>query len=319
MSTTRSFSVSVVIVTKNRARDLLQCLGFLVAQSISPDEVIIVNNNSTDNTHAVCESFQKNVRFPIRCVLEKGVGYPVVYNRALQEAAHSWVAVLDDDCAADPTWYETIKKSVRMLDHPAVILGQTRPWKPHNIYSLVTYILHTQWKENNCRNNIVVNYEILDNKNIVYNRKFLQKHNLRYDESRVNILQGAGEDADLGLQIQRAGGGAVYNRSILAYHKETQDWAGYLHKFFVSLAAYEFFKSKWESARVRIKKTISLRSLIAQISNEYRYNAREKIHLYVVITFSVLISLLLASFLHFSLFKRYFITIVDTYEKNNRT
>ncbi len=311
--------VSVAITTKNRALDLIQCLGSLIAQSVPPDEVIIVNNNSTDSTRAVCESFQKNVKIPILCVLEKGIGYPIIYNRALREATHDWVAVLDDDCIADATWYKTIKKGIRTFKHPAVILGQTRPQNPHNVYSLVTYILHTQWKENNCQNNTVVNSEILDNKNIVYNRKFLQKHNLRYDETRSNILRGAGEDADLGLQIQRAGGKTVYNRAILAYHKETQDWIGYLHKFFVSLAAYEFFKTKWVNARVRIKKTIPLRLLIAQISSEYGYNIWKKIHLYFIISFSVLISLLLASLLHFSLFKRYFITIVNTYEKNKRT
>ena len=81
-----SKKVSVVIVTKNRENDLKQCLASLLVQSIDLDQLVVVDNNSSDNTQIIIKNLQKNCSFPIKYVLEKRVGYPPIYNRGLKEA-----------------------------------------------------------------------------------------------------------------------------------------------------------------------------------------------------------------------------------------
>lgn len=44
--------IAIVVVTYNRHRDLLSCMNALLLQTLPPDEIIIVNNCSTDGTEA---------------------------------------------------------------------------------------------------------------------------------------------------------------------------------------------------------------------------------------------------------------------------
>lgn len=47
--------LSIIIVTHNRAHDTLACLSSLLSQATSDLEIIIIDNNSTDHTHALLE------------------------------------------------------------------------------------------------------------------------------------------------------------------------------------------------------------------------------------------------------------------------
>ena len=56
--------ISVVICSYNRAKYITLALDALISQTLRSDsfEVIVVDNNSTDNTKEVCEAFiQKNI------------------------------------------------------------------------------------------------------------------------------------------------------------------------------------------------------------------------------------------------------------------
>ncbi|MBE7554318.1 MAG: glycosyltransferase family 2 protein [Anaerolineales bacterium] len=55
----RQLQVSVIIPTFNRAKYLGECLEAVAAQTADPTtyEVIIVDNNSTDNTQDACLKF----------------------------------------------------------------------------------------------------------------------------------------------------------------------------------------------------------------------------------------------------------------------
>ena len=55
-------SVSVVIVTYNRKNDLLRCIDAVKAQSYKPDNIVVVNNASTDSTETtVTERYGQSV------------------------------------------------------------------------------------------------------------------------------------------------------------------------------------------------------------------------------------------------------------------
>lgn len=67
-------------------------------------EVIVVDNNSTDDTAQVAEKFTSRTSPPFRYVVEKIQGLCTTRNRGIAESRGEIVAFLDDDAIADPDW-----------------------------------------------------------------------------------------------------------------------------------------------------------------------------------------------------------------------
>lgn len=100
--------ISICICTYNRGDILPFCLNSLNAiNELGPGqalEIIVVDNNSTDNTREVVEEFSGRLRFPLKYILERQQGSSAARNRGVQEAAGAYVAFLDDECLVDKDW-----------------------------------------------------------------------------------------------------------------------------------------------------------------------------------------------------------------------
>ncbi|MEP6963203.1 MAG: glycosyltransferase family 2 protein, partial [Acidobacteriota bacterium] len=96
--------VAAVIPHWNR-RDLLR--GFLEnlrQQTRAFDEVIVVDNGSTDGSAELAEKEGARV---VR--LERNMGFAVAVNRGIAAAGEAeWIAILNNDVALDPGWLETL-------------------------------------------------------------------------------------------------------------------------------------------------------------------------------------------------------------------
>jgi glycosyltransferase involved in cell wall biosynthesis len=100
--------LSVAIRTYNGARHLPAILEALKAQ-VNVDaiswEIIIVDNNSTDNTRQVIQSYQQIWTVcPLRYCLESRQGASFARKRAIQEAKGTFIGFLDDDNIPSLTW-----------------------------------------------------------------------------------------------------------------------------------------------------------------------------------------------------------------------
>lgn len=97
--------ISIVVCTRNRSRLLQGCLNSLAKQSRSDKdyEVIVVDNNSTDDTNEIIKKFVicKN---NFRAVKEYKTGLSYSRNRGWKEAKGEYVAFIDDDAEALPNW-----------------------------------------------------------------------------------------------------------------------------------------------------------------------------------------------------------------------
>lgn len=68
-------------------------------------EILIVDNNSTDNTAEIVQAYQASQQIvPIRYVLETQQGAAFARKRAIDEAHGTWVGFLDDDTLPTPDW-----------------------------------------------------------------------------------------------------------------------------------------------------------------------------------------------------------------------
>lgn len=101
--------VSIIICTYNRADLLTECLESFVTQTIFPAnmEIIVVNNNSTDNTEAVVETFKGKLT-GLSCVNETNIGLSYARNRGVKESVYDWVCYMDDDAKAHKNYVERL-------------------------------------------------------------------------------------------------------------------------------------------------------------------------------------------------------------------
>lgn len=106
MTETRRLTTSVVIITKDRPAFLARALQSLTRQSLMPNEVLVVDNNSALSYESVFAEFQD--RLPLRTVVETVPGIPAARNRGIREVRGDIIAFTDDDCEADPHWLENI-------------------------------------------------------------------------------------------------------------------------------------------------------------------------------------------------------------------
>lgn len=94
--------VSVVVPCYNEERHLEGCLRSLAAQTVPPYEVIVVDNNSTDNSVKIAKSHGAKV------VHEKRQGIAHARNAGFDAAAGDIIARIDADSVADKGWIEAI-------------------------------------------------------------------------------------------------------------------------------------------------------------------------------------------------------------------
>ena len=114
--------VSVVVVTKDRPEMLAGLLASLLGQSLEPDEVLVVDNNSTRSYLPVFEEYRG--RLPLRTVVERVPGIPAARNRGIAEATGDLVLFIDDDCRAEPGWVERMVRPFYLNPHIGAVGGE---------------------------------------------------------------------------------------------------------------------------------------------------------------------------------------------------
>jgi len=100
-----SVRVTVAVITYNRARQLRQALSGIVRQDYPSDrwELLVIDNNSTDDTRDVVASFVTAMPAPRR-IAETRQGLDFGRNRAVEEARGDLIVLVDDDVLVEPDW-----------------------------------------------------------------------------------------------------------------------------------------------------------------------------------------------------------------------
>jgi glycosyltransferase involved in cell wall biosynthesis len=113
-------SVSVVIPTFNCGRFLGQALDSVLAQSVRPAEIIVVDDGSTDDTAARLAPYRAHIRY----VRQDNQGVSAARNNGVDRATGDLVAFLD----ADDVWHPgKLELQLRALaDNPGLALLGTR-------------------------------------------------------------------------------------------------------------------------------------------------------------------------------------------------
>ncbi len=102
-------AISVVVCTRDRARQLAACLHHLERARTAcshESEIVVVDNGSRDDTRDVVSAHAESLS--IRCVFEAHPGLSMARNRGIAAARGALVAFTDDDCNVDRNWMQAI-------------------------------------------------------------------------------------------------------------------------------------------------------------------------------------------------------------------
>ncbi|MFC1920735.1 glycosyltransferase [Chloroflexota bacterium] len=110
---------SVIIPTFNRSEILRQAVEALCNQE-EPGcayEIVVADNDSTDNTREIVEELARQCNVPIRYVVEKQRGSAFARNAGFKVGMGEILGLIDDDVIVDSTW---VKNIVKVYDNPEV-------------------------------------------------------------------------------------------------------------------------------------------------------------------------------------------------------
>lgn len=117
--------LTVVILTYNSGNTIGECLGSLVSQQYQDFEVIIVDDDSVDQTLSVVSDYSSRIKISV--VRNGAHNIPRGRNIGIEAAGTGIVAFLDSDDRAAPDWTQVVADTLR--EHPEVTLigGQLTP------------------------------------------------------------------------------------------------------------------------------------------------------------------------------------------------
>lgn len=214
--------VSVVISTYNRASILGRAIEALLVQDTGglTYEVVIVDNNSTDNTKQVIESYaQRDSR--IKYAFEKKQGVAYGRNTGIALTQGEYILFCDDDVTVSPNWLQKLHEELLRYPDADFVGGRVLPfWKnaPPAWLDVRMAPLALQDYGDTPQRVSAENPRCLISACLGVRRRAFDRAGL-FDPAtqRVGNSIGSSEDHDWEMKVWQNGGFGVYVPSVLCY------------------------------------------------------------------------------------------------------
>ncbi len=114
-------TITAIVCAYNEARHLPACLHSLLAQTRPPDEILVINNASTDSTASVARAIPG-----VRVIDEPTKGLVVARETARQFARGEVLAYVDADCRTPLQWLERVESEFASSPYAVGLTGPYR-------------------------------------------------------------------------------------------------------------------------------------------------------------------------------------------------
>jgi glycosyltransferase involved in cell wall biosynthesis len=122
-------NVSVIIPTYNRVKFLPACINSVLKQSIPVEEIIVVDNNSSDGTvNYIRDKFKM-----VRVLIERNKGVSFARNLGILNSKNNWVAFLDSDDEWMPDKIQKQIELIKRLNYKVNFIHTNEKWVRNNI------------------------------------------------------------------------------------------------------------------------------------------------------------------------------------------
>ena len=107
-------NISVAMATYEGAAYLAEQLGSIAGQGLPPDELVVCDDRSTDQTAAIVRAFAASAPFPVRLEInDRRLGAAENFARAVGRCRGEWIVLADQDDVWLPHKLRTLSEAVR--------------------------------------------------------------------------------------------------------------------------------------------------------------------------------------------------------------
>jgi len=208
--------ISIVICTHNGEKKLpltLESINRMAFPESLSTELIVVDNNSNDNTKSVIENFLYRTPFPVRYFFEPNQGLSNARNLALKEALGDIIIFTDDDCIVEHNWLSKIFDEFQSDSDLMVLGGRVELYndkdKPVTLYRL---------REKRQFTSVFQIFTLLPGCNMSFRRSVFNtigKFDINFGAGRT--IPSA-EDSDFFYRAFRMNFKMMYSPEVLIYH-----------------------------------------------------------------------------------------------------
>jgi glycosyltransferase involved in cell wall biosynthesis len=195
--------VSLYIPCYSAEKHIGRCIEGVLRQTLPPDEILIIDDGSTDKTVEVAS------KYPVRIIKhEVNKGLAAARNTGVLNAKGEFVASIDVDCVPEPDWLERLINRFTS-DNIAGVGGRL-------IEKNVTTIAN-KWRSEHMRQNHGDKFlreapSIFGNNN-VFRKEAITSVGLYEERYKTNY-----EDMDLSKRLRKAGYTLIYEPEAIVWH-----------------------------------------------------------------------------------------------------
>jgi glycosyltransferase involved in cell wall biosynthesis len=111
---------SLIVLAYNEEKYISKCLESLKNQAYRDYELIVINNNSTDNTAKIAQNYTKKI------FMEKKKGYFHAANMGVRKAKGKYIAFCDADCIYPKDWLQKVMHELNKNNDIVAVNGSAR-------------------------------------------------------------------------------------------------------------------------------------------------------------------------------------------------
>ncbi|MBM3248186.1 MAG: glycosyltransferase [Candidatus Omnitrophica bacterium] len=276
----QNLKVSIIVPAYNAAQKIAFCLDSLFNLDFPAEEreIIVVDNNSTDETKEIVSPY------PVKYVFESKRTRGAARNKGISVAKGKYIAFTDSDCIVDKNWLKILFEAVESDDNIAACGGKIVAHKTDNIFE--RFAEERDMLSQKLAMDSDVNQEIprVVTANAIFRKDVLEEIGL-FDEDLITS-----EDTELGWRLSFGGYQMKYIPESLVYHLHIRDFKNFfLHQFEYGCASHLVFrkyryilgpdvsKTKYFLTRIRALWRLTINAFrILQINK-----GKEKAHLFI--------------------------------------
>jgi len=221
--------ITVILCTHNRCRSLARALESVAASEVPNSiewEVLVVDNNSRDQTREVVQDFCARYPDRFRYLFEPRPGKSYALNSGVREARGVILAFMDDDVTVEPTWLQTLTATL----HDNEWAGTGGRILPEKAFSPPDWLaLDGPY----AMGGILALFELGDTAgqldlppygtNMAFRKELFEKYGgFRTDLGPTPGSEIRNEDTEFGGRVMKAGERLRYEPSAVVYHEVPQ-------------------------------------------------------------------------------------------------
>jgi len=221
--------INVILCTYNRCQILVKALTGVAGQMLPESDewqVLVVDNNSSDQTHNVVRDFCQRYPGRFRYVFEAQQGLSHARNAGIREARGDVLVFVDDDVTIGPMWLQHLIAPLRSGKYAGAggrILPEWAYPPPHWLPTKARYAL-APFAVFDLGSEAGPLFEPPMGASMAFQQRLFGTYgNFRTDLGRSGASMISNEDTEFGRRLLKAGEMLYYEPSAVVYHPVSKD------------------------------------------------------------------------------------------------